>query len=332
VSALRTYLLTGFEDPRLGPEQWNDLVQRGQTNVVFLTHQFQKAWWETFGKAKHKLMLLAAEREGRIVALAPFYADEWSIQFIGHEVSEWLDFIGTPDEEVVRALVALGRECAGAGPEFHLYPLPLRSGREQQLQAAAEHLQLKSWKMVTTSVPALDIAERPEAARAATEKKSLVRHERFFRRSGAFAVERLHEGEAIRPHLEDFFAQHIARWAARDQLSPFGWGRERHFVEHLTRVAADTGWLRFTRVLWEGRPIAYHFGFCHGGRYHWWRPSFAIDLARRSPGEVLLRHLLVEAIGEQAAIFDFGIGKVSFKMRFATRIDRAGWWGTSKRR
>src|SRR5437899_1128121 len=85
----------------------NDLLRRGQTNVVFLTWQFQRAWWDTF--APGDLLLVAAEREGCIVALAPFYRDEWSICFVGNEVSEWLDFIGAPDDEVVYAILATAR-------------------------------------------------------------------------------------------------------------------------------------------------------------------------------------------------------------------------------
>jgi CelD/BcsL family acetyltransferase involved in cellulose biosynthesis len=85
--------------------------------------------------------------------------------------------------------------------------------------------------------------------------------------------------------------------------------------------------LRFTRVDWNDRPIAFHFGFCHAGRFLWYKPSFAIDLARRSPGEVLLRHLLLAAAAEGATAFDFGLGNEAFKHRFATHTRRVRTWG-----
>src|SRR5205814_6550112 len=88
----------------------------------------------------------------------------------------------------------------------------------------------------------------------------------------------------------------------------------------LTKFAASTGWLRFTRVVWDGRPIAFHYGFCYCGRYFWNVSAFAIDLARRSPGQILLRHLLLAAIDEGAEMFDFGSGDQPFKLRCATDI------------
>ena len=54
----------------------------------------------------------------------------------------------------------------------------------------------------------------------------------------------------------------------------------------------------------------------------WYKPSFAIDLARRSPGEVLLRQLILAAIEEGAKTFDFGLGDEAFKNRFATHVNK----------
>ena len=50
--------------------------------------------------------------------------------------------------------------------------------------------------------------------------------------------------------------------------------------------------------------------------------GFDPDLARHSPGEVLLRQLLMAALAEGAHTFDFGLGDEAFKARFATRINR----------
>ena len=49
----------------------------------------------------------------------------------------------------------------------------------------------------------------------------------------------------------------------------------------------------------------------------WYKPAFAIELARHSPGEVLLRQLLLRVIEESAHTFDFGLGDETFKRRFA---------------
>src|SRR5207247_3140762 len=121
----------------------------------------------------------------------------------------------------------------------------------------------------------------------------------------------------------EFFEQHIDRWKATASPSLFQDQAKQDFYEKLTAVAADTGWLRFTRLDWNGRPIAFHFGSCYRGSYLWYKPSFAIDLARRSPGEVLLRQLLFAAQGEDARAFDFGLCDDALKLCFVNNV----WMG-----
>jgi CelD/BcsL family acetyltransferase involved in cellulose biosynthesis len=59
----------------------------------------------------------------------------------------------------------------------------------------------------------------------------------------------------------------------------------------------------------------------------WYKPTFEVELARQSPGEVLLRQLLIAAHDEGAQTFDFGTGDEAFKHRFATRVNRVRTWG-----
>ena len=54
----------------------------------------------------------------------------------------------------------------------------------------------------------------------------------------------------------------------------------------------------------------------------WRRPPWRAKNARHSPGEVLLRQVLLAAIEEGARLFDFGTGDDEYKYRFATDFDR----------
>jgi CelD/BcsL family acetyltransferase involved in cellulose biosynthesis len=177
----------------------------------------------------------------------------------------------------------------------------------------------------------MDIAGRPDAAKAAANKKSLRKLERYFRQQGSLEARQFRDSEEILPQLQEFFAQHTSRWGRTSNPRPskgtnFLDPALRAFIECLTRSAAHTGWLRFTRLDWEGRPIAFEFGYCYGGTYFGSTSSFAIDLARRSPGQVLLRQLLLAAIAEGVSTYDFGIGDQPYKLRFATRVNYMRTW------
>jgi CelD/BcsL family acetyltransferase involved in cellulose biosynthesis len=323
LSPLKTRILAGFDDPTFGADQWENLLTRGDTNAVNLTWPFQRAWWHSFGRGQ--LLLTVAERDGRAVALAPLFADAGMIFSICPE--DFLDFVGDiGDPAVLAAILETARDQVPGFLGFRFYFVSDSSRTGPRLREAAGRLGLDCFDEESLPVPALDLT-MTEAAQAATRKKSLLRHENFFRREGAFDVLHLRDGDAILPHLEDFFEQHCCRRAATSHPSLFCDPATRSHYQRLTRDLAGTGWLRFTRLEWQGRAIAFHYGLCYRGRYLWGIPSFEIELARHSPGEVLLRQALLAAIEEGASTFDFGIGDESYKYRFATHVIHLRNWG-----
>lgn len=306
----------GFDEPAPGREGWNGLVARGVDPVIFLSWEWQKAWWESFGRGE--LLLLAAEAGGEPVAIAPWFTEAGMIYLVGSGGSDYLDLIGdTTGAGVVDALLQRARETVPGFIGFVFYHLPESSPNLRCLEQAAERLGLAFVEEGELAAPALEWADHTALALAAADKKSLLRHERYFRKEGGLEVLHLRDGREILPHLPELFAQHRARWEQTPFPSLFCDPAQCSFYERLTGLAADAGWLRFTRLNWEGRPIAFHFGFCQGGRFLWYKPSFALDLARHSPGEVLLRQLLLAAVEEGARAFDFGLGDEKFKSRFA---------------
>ncbi len=324
--SVTTRILTGFHDPSFTPQEWNRLLAQGETDVVFLTWEWQCAWWEAFGRGE--LKLIVAERSGQPIALAPLFFDGGMFFLVGSGGSDYLDFVGDIGEpEVLDAL--LTAVCGGVTGfvGFRFYHVPDASNTGARLTAAAARLGLSSFDEGELAAPALEIAAEPEHARECLRKKSLLRHEAYFRSAGELEVDYLQDADAILACLPDFFEQHVERWSATAYPSLFLDPAQRDFYARLTRAAAPAGWLRFTRIGWNGRVIAFHFGFFYRGSYLWYKPTFAIDLARRSPGEVLLRQLLFAALEEHAEEFDFGLGDEAFKQRFATRTRYVRTWG-----
>jgi CelD/BcsL family acetyltransferase involved in cellulose biosynthesis len=324
-TSVRTRILDGFDSTAFGRADWDRLVRAGGTDVVFNTWEWQRAWWESF--PREQILLIVAERDGQPVALAPLFVDDGMVYFVGSGGSDYLDFVGdVSDSEVLDALLRAAIDRVPGFIGFRFYHVLDSSPTGELLRRAASRLGLNFAEEGRLVAPALSLADS-YVAQSAAQKTSLVRHERFYSRSGHLAVSHVRDGREIVPHLPDFFEQHVARWAATPHRSLFCDARHRAFYERLARSAADSSWLRFTRVEWEGRPIAFHFGFCYRGSFLWYKPSFAIELARRSPGEVLLRQLLLAAIGEGSHTFDFGLGDEPFKRRFATHVNTVRTWG-----
>ena len=317
IQTVNIAVLEGFDDPRCEPAVWNALVARGGTDAIFLTWEWQKAWWDSF--ERRGLLLLGAERDGELLAIAPFFTEEGVIYFVGSGGSDYLDFVGEISApEALDGLLMCARNSVPEFIGFRFFHLPDKSPTAELLRASASRLNLVLREEGVQPAPATQLGVDSAADRALTQKKSLLRHEAYFRRSGSLEVLHHSTAEEIESYLDALFQQHIARWSATPHPSLFLDARQQRFYRTLTQYASPAGWLRFTRIAADGRPIAFHFGFIYHGSFMWYKPTFAIELARHSPGEVLLRQLLLRAIEESAHTFDFGLGDEPFKQRFAT--------------
>jgi len=326
VAAAGVELLDDLELRSLPAETWQRLLARSAAPTPFMTGEWLRAWWRCFGRGR--LLALLVRRGGEPVLLAPLFADGGMVFFVGAGGSDYLDFPGAPAApDTLAEVIAAARDLTPDFVGLCFHHVPEGSATAGALQAAAARLGMRCVLENEQTAPALDIGADPERAAQAAGKRSLVRHERWFTREGGLAVRHLDAGNAIAPRLDGFFEQHVARWRPTPYPSLFLDPAQRRFYHELTREAGASGWLRFTSVEWHGRPIACHFGFCYRGSYLWYKPSFAIDLARRSPGEVLLRHLLLAARDEGAHTFDFGLGDEAFKQRFASGARRVRDWG-----
>jgi CelD/BcsL family acetyltransferase involved in cellulose biosynthesis len=312
-------VLAGFDEVPAG--RWAQLLGCSPTRSVFLTRAWIEAWWDTLGEGT--LLLVAAEDAGSTIALAPFFASGGVVSFLGTDSSDYLDFLGDVAEcDVLDALLRTAQESTPGFAGFRLAVVPERSPTPALLEAAATRLGLEPTGDEPVPAPTLDRA----GLVAATRKKSLVRHENWFRRNGELSVAHLTGSGAILAELERFFDQHVERCTIAPYASLFEDPRQRAFYRRLAERQGPEGWLRFTRLDWDGNTIAYHFGMSFEGSYLWYKPSFDVALARHSPGEVLLRQLLLAAHHEGAHTFDFGLGEEAFKYRFATAVPLVRTW------
>jgi CelD/BcsL family acetyltransferase involved in cellulose biosynthesis len=302
------------------------LLDRSPHATVFQTPEFLRAWWASFSRGT--LLLLLVERDDAPVALAPLFADGGMVFSLGSGSADYLDVLGdTRDPEVLVALLGAARDQTPGFLGIRLYHLREDSPTGPRLAEAARRLGLEFHEEESHGAPALDAGIGGEGLLAASRKRSLLRHERGLSREGDVRVEHLSRAEEIVPCLPGFFEQHVRRWAGTGHPSLFLDPQQRAFYERLAREAGAAGWIRFTRVLWRERPVAQHFGFCHRGVWLWYKPTYEVELARHSPGEVLLRHLLLQAHAEGCKTFDLGLGEEAFKARFSSAVCRLTTWG-----
>ena len=155
----------------------------------------------------------------------------------------------------------------------------------------------------------------------------MLKRENYCRRHGTLEVRRLRDVNAIRPHLPEYYSQHLARWQAKGLPSPYTDLRRRAFLERFLELAEETNWIRFLRIDWNGQPIAFEFAWYYRGTHYSAPWCFAVEFANQSPGHILLRQSVLAALAEGLDTYDLGAGDQEYKFRLPARAHICRTWG-----
>jgi CelD/BcsL family acetyltransferase involved in cellulose biosynthesis len=298
--------------------EWDQLLARSHSDTVFLLSGWLRAWRETLGR-EARLIIPMVRSEGRLIAAAAFAIEGDMLGFAGRGPSDYSDFVVAKDlgpaaaQSCVRRI--LESACAQAGvASGRLTHIPAESSTIAALMGRPGAAFVSETHRIPA--PTMDMTTVDQVLK----KNSLRRHEKSLMKLGAVDSPTFSRAADITPQLEEFFEQHVSRWAGTDWPSLFTDPLQRAFYRRFVERLAEYGVLRFTAVRLDGRLVASHLGFFHASRYTWYKPTFDPALSRISPGEVLLKRLFERAREEGASEFDFTIGNEAFKLRFATRV------------
>ncbi|MBU6310255.1 MAG: GNAT family N-acetyltransferase, partial [Planctomycetes bacterium] len=290
-----------FDEPGL-PAVWERLLAASDVRPITQTFDFQKLWRETY--EVEQLLLLAAERDGETVAIAPWFATGGMVFFLGVGEADYHDIVGAgQDADVVTALVAAAAAWADDFEGFKLHFFPEESRTPAALEVAASRVGLDLHEMGEIVTVVVDMAADPAAVRRAVSG-SMNKREGWFRQRGGIRVQPLTTAAEVLPLLPEFFAMHEARWQTKGIESNYVRPEVRTFLERWVEVSAAHGWLRALRIEWEGRTLAMEFSWEYESRQYCGQWAFPLADARRSPGQVLLRHSVLQALDRGVTIYD----------------------------
>ncbi len=300
--------------PLLDPGgDWDALLSRSTANTLFLTSGWLRAARQTLA-ADGEVLVPHVWRGGRLVAAGAFHARDGVVEFLGTGPGDYLDLLFDPalgEHERLQLTHALLARVIDAVPRFRCFRLRRLvsgEGTPERLRCLAP---FHTAPLDTIRAPSMEM----HAAEAALKKQSLRRKVNKLKRAGDLRTAHFTTAEAIRPRLPELFRLHRARWEAHSQFHDPAQVR---FFERAVEELGDSGFLRLTEVRLDDALIATHLGFCHAGRFTWYKPAFDPEFSKYSPGLVLLVRLLERALEEGAEELDFTIGREDFKLRFAT--------------
>ena len=331
-------------------EEWNSLVQRSATNTLFLTWEWQKAWWEAFGAGKNPYVV--AFREGStLVGIVPLFHQECvvdpssplptisverpaaiasgesrqAVHLIGGtEVSDYLDIIAPAERngEVCSALLGAleTRFLEENGFLWRMLDLRCLPSRSPTVANVVEQARTRGWQVQQARedvCPVLTLPATWDDYLANTLNKK-QRHElrRKMRRAEESARVDWHWVTAsdFEAGLSTFFQLHKASHPDKDAFMD---EQMQGFFRAVTRAALDRDWLRLSVLRFNGQPVASYLCFDYGGERLVYNSGFDLSsYAALSPGIVAVSHLIEDAIQRGLKRFDFLQGNERYKYEF----------------
>jgi CelD/BcsL family acetyltransferase involved in cellulose biosynthesis len=326
-SAIRLRVVTGPDAFLSLHSQWNALVERSQTSTIFQTHEWHRCYWRNFGERVRPIVLVA-EAGGQLLGIAPLMLNhrrvvgrsQRVVEFLGAGVSDYCDLI--VDSMSAGVAVALMTWVAEHRTEWDVVQFADVPSTSSTVETARHVFRRHGW---WTDVRRLyeapaRLLNDPIADRQALASRHFQRPYDVLRRRGVLEVKHCVTAAEVEPALNDFFEQHIRRWSASGTPSLFVDERYRSFYRDLVSALAPKRWLWFSSLQLGGIPLAFHFGFQYGGRMIYYLPTFNVDYANYSPGRVLLRCLLQDAMDLGASELDFATGEELYKYRLANHL------------
>ncbi|MGH9350514.1 MAG: GNAT family N-acetyltransferase, partial [Vicinamibacterales bacterium] len=324
--ALRGRIVASLDDVGLDGEAWNALAARSDTRSVFQTYEWTRSWLATIGDQYQPWFVTVADGSG-VRGVAPLVVEargsgERIVRFLGDGRADYLDLLaGDGEPLVVDAMFDALREH-GRWDVIELNNIP---GHSRTAPVLRDICAAAGYRMLADDqypCPTLVIEGHEEEARRIANKPSLRRRTNYFNRSGRLVCRNLGTARDIEPYLEAFFDQHVTRWGGNGQgnSSLFVDPRNRSFYRELTRRMTGRGWLLFSVVEFNDRPIAFHYGFDYNGSVIWYKPSFDVAFEHHSPGIVMVRHLIGYALDQKRRELDFTVGDEPFKRRFTNDV------------
>ncbi len=306
-------------------QEWNEVLASSRSNTIFLTWEWLYEWWRSYGGGRSLRILLLREDDGRLAAIAPLMNDTIrtrpfgqfrAIRFVGDGTfdSDYLDLICRPgsEPEVVGAVL----ERLDTSTEWDVLVLNDIPTDSPNLGPIADECRRRGYRVSRTPVPCActvlpatwDAFLPRLKPRFRTKVRSLLRAAGG--EEGREPLEYCRSEADLDAWLETLFDLHTRRWRSIGQPGVFGDPRKREFYRRLGRRFLERGWLRFSRLRTDDRPVAMQFCFEYDNRTFLLQEGFDPDEVHRNAGHTLRALVFADNIRRGVAAYDF-LGGVS---------------------
>ena len=294
-------------------KSWQELLAACTTNHIFLTPQWQGAWWQAFGSGS-QLLLLSVQRDTELMGIVPLMRQEEKISFIGSsDVCDYMDLIARRGQEVAIFSQLLDYlepmdwnsiDLQSLLPHSlalsHFAPLAQQRGYLVEITREDVSPQLflpSSWEKYLSQLKRKDRHELKRKLRRLDQVKST----RFYT---------IAEKGQLRQELAGFFE--LFKLSGGEKAG-FMTDQRRDFFEAMSHSLAEEGYIRLSFLEVGGILVASALCFDYENELYLYNSGYDPAYASLSVGLLLKVFCLKEGILEGKRRFDFLRGAEPYK-------------------
>lgn len=341
-----------FETFHAQQEEWNRLLAGSVTNVPFLTWQWQRTWWDSFGAGKDLHLLEFGDDHAR--AIVPLFIQDAVVDLLspmpaisverpvpsvtgspvrtvhlvgGTEVSDYLDIL-SPSEHIGEVCAAT-LDYLASRDDWQLIDLHCLPAESPTLRVMQELAMQRNWNVQSAREDVCPVIQLPsrweEYLTTVLDKKQrheLRRKMRQMGQSGRVDWQWMNDESSLEDGLRVFVDLHRA---STPDKQAFMDDRMEGFFRQTARQLAEQNWLRLSVMRLNDQPVATYMCFDYAGSRMVYNSGLDPSVSTAiSPGIVLLGFLIDDAIEQGCRCFDFLQGDERYKYEFGAR-DREVW-------
>ncbi len=318
--------LTAYTDERvfdaLRPE-WDDLLHRSATDVIFCTWEWQSIWWDAYHGGQ-LWVITCRDDSDRLVGIGSWFIehrnDERVVRTIGCvDVTDYVDIIADPNyvDAVQEALAQFLAENRDEYDRINLCNIPEASSTLARFPDKLKALGFDVDVEFQEVCPVIDLPDEWDAYLERLDKKQRHEIRRKIRRAESeaaiqwYVVDQTHD---IDEEVERFLA--LMRASHPDKAQFLDDANNLTFFKRVVPQVYQCGWLKMSFLVINGTASAAYCDFDYNGRILVYNSGLLPqENAHLSPGIVLLSYDIRDAIANRRAVFDFLRGNETYKYR-----------------
>ena len=320
-------LLHSFDEYSNLEEQWDELLDNAIFNSFFCCYSWVNSWWLSFAEPDDKLIIIVAEHNGQLAAIAPLMirrVKEYGfslnmLRFIGVPNADRCDIvIRSGEETVIPELFEFLHKRVQGWDQFHLNEVPVESLFAKWLQAnrsmvyvepgsECPYVVLSAWDNWDDYYKNLSKKTRLELNRKnnALNKEGCSRYQHILSPD----PEEVMLDHARKLEKNSAKAKRIEHLALADGKH---WKFQKMLLKYQGKYQVLLSCLERNRKL-----IGYLYGYIYNKQYYAYNTAFSDSAVQFYPGKLIVNEAVHYCLENNIAVFDFLRGATHLKSRWA---------------